>query len=291
MSHELRDVRPLWPGSRMTNTVRSPLFEGPAYTVLSAPRQVAAAIKREILQGTLRPGDRLPSEEQMASLFGVSRPTVRAALQELSAAGTVDVRRGRGGGYRISTFSLDTLTTTVTESIALSLVVESLTPSQFLEVRREFELLSAHAAAERRSDDHLDRLDRLDEEITAVVKGTAPQDSRHAFELDLEVHRILAEAADNPLLVSFESAMTVVLHQLFGSGASVPPERALGDMRAVIDTVRRHDPAGAREAMARHLTHSVDLLELRLPGASGLAVRATVENVNNFRLKTGLAAT
>ena len=61
----------------MTPEVRLPLFDGhPSYTILSAPRQVAAAIKREILQGALKPGDRLPSEERLAELFGVSRPTV-----------------------------------------------------------------------------------------------------------------------------------------------------------------------------------------------------------------------
>lgn len=263
-------LQPLEGGPSVSSPTRSALFDGrTSYTILSAPRQVASAIKREILQGTLKPGDRLPSEERLAELFGVSRPTVRAALQELTSAGTVVVRRGRGGGYRVSTFSLDTLTTTVTEVIALSLVVESLTPSQFLEVRRELELLSADGAARRRSDAQLERLERLDREIEAVIERSAPQASRRAFELDLEVHRVLAEAAHNPLLVSFEGAMIVVLHQLFGSGASVPPGRALGDVRDVIDAVRRRDPVAAREAMARHLTHSVDHLELRLPGAAG----------------------
>ena len=254
----------------MTTVARSPLFdEHPSYTILSAPRQVAAAIKREILQGVLKPGDRLPSEERLAELFGVSRPTVRAALQELSSTGTVVVRRGRGGGYRVSTFSLDTLTTAVTEHIAFSLVVESLTPAQFLEVRRELELLSADAAARRCSPEHLKRLEALDLQIAAVMNGGATQDARAAFELDIEFHRVLAQAADNPLLVSFEGAMIVVLHHLFGSGASVPPKHALGDLREVIDAVRRRDPAAAREAMAQHLTHSVDHLELQLPASSG----------------------
>ena len=252
-----------------TPAARAPLFDGhPSYTILSAPRQVAAAIKREILQGALKPGDRLPSEERLAELFGVSRPTVRAALQELSAAGTVVVRRGRGGGYRVSTFSLDTLTTAVTEYLAVSLDVESLTPPQFLEVRRELELLSADAAARRCSAEHLERLEELDGRIRAIIDGAVPQDARAAFELDLEFHRALAGAADNPLLVSFEGAMIVVLHHLFGSGVSVPPKRALGDVRDVIDAVRRRDPAAARDAMARHLTHSVDHLELQLPASS-----------------------
>ena len=244
---------------------RGGLLDGrSSYTVLSAPRQIAAAIKREILEGTLKPGDRLPSETGLAELFGVSRPTVRAALQELSSAGTVVVQRGRGGGYRVSAFSLDNLQTTVTEFIALSLVVETLTPQQFMEVRHELELLSAEAAARRRTDAQLERLGAIEDRIKTAIKDPT-EDPRHAFELDLEFHRLLAEAADNPLVLSFEGAMTAVLHYLFGSGVSVPPEEALGGITEIIESVRSQQPAAARDAMARHLKHSVRHVELRLP--------------------------
>jgi GntR family transcriptional regulator, transcriptional repressor for pyruvate dehydrogenase complex len=245
---------------------RAGLLDGRAsYTVLSAPRQIAAAIKREILEGTLKPGDRLPSEERLADLFGVSRPTVRAGLQELSASGAVVVQRGRGGGYRVSAFSLDNLRTTVTEFIALSLVVEALTPSQFLEVRQELELLSAGAAASRRTAAQLERLEQIDERIRLAIANPAEEDPRRAFELDLEFHRALAEAANNPLIISFEGAMTAVLHYLFGSGATVPPEEALGGLSEIIETVRQQNPIAARDAMARHLEHSVSHVQLRLP--------------------------
>ena len=82
-------------------------------------------------------------------------------------------------------------------------------------------------------------------------------------------HRLLADATDNPLIVSFEGAMTAVLHYLFGSGASVPPEQALGGIAEVIEMVRKQDPGGARTAMARHLEHSVAHIELRLPAEQG----------------------
>ncbi|MFN8221998.1 MAG: FadR/GntR family transcriptional regulator [Gaiellales bacterium] len=260
----MSDTEPPIPSTR-----RVGLLDGrPSYTVLSAPRQIAAAIKREILEGTLKPGDRLPGEEKLAELFGVSRPTVRAALQELSSAGTVVVQRGRGGGYRVSAFSLDNLQTTVTEFIALSLVVEALAPPQFLEVRQELELLCADAAARRRTDEHLERLAEIEERVRTAIHDPA-EDPRHAFELDLEFHRLLAEAADNPLIISFEGAMTAVLHYLFGSGVSVPPQQALGGIIEIIEMVRQQDPEAARAAMARHLEHSVAHVELRLPAAQG----------------------
>jgi DNA-binding FadR family transcriptional regulator len=251
-------------------SLKAGLLDGrPSYTVLSAPRQIAAAIKREILEGTLRPGDRLPSEEKLAELFKVSRPTVRAALQELSSSGAVVVQRGRGGGYRVSAFSLDNLQTTVTEFIALSLVVEALRPAQFLEVRQELELLSAGAAAMRRTSEQLEQLEMIEERIRHVIANAGAEDPRRAFELDLEFHRALAEAANNPLIVSFEGSMTAVLHLLFGSGVSVPPEESLGELPEVIEMVRSQDAAGARAAMARHLEHSIAHLELRLPADHG----------------------
>jgi DNA-binding GntR family transcriptional regulator len=63
--------------------------------------------------------------------------------------------------------------------------------------------------------------------------------------------------------------MTAVLHYLFGSGVSVPPEEALGGIIEILEAVRRQEPAAAREAMARHLEHSVSHVALRLPAEQG----------------------
>src|SRR3954453_9140401 len=102
-----------------------PFPEGFAPPVPPPPRQIAAAIKHDILQGVLKPGDKLPSEDALARIFRVSRPTVRAGLQELRAASILDVQRGPKGGYRVGNLSLDTLEVSVTESISLSLVVKT----------------------------------------------------------------------------------------------------------------------------------------------------------------------
>jgi GntR family transcriptional repressor for pyruvate dehydrogenase complex len=231
--------------SRKSPTGRFP------YPVLSAPRQVAAAIKREIFEGALKPGDPLPPEQELADLFGVSRPTVRAGLQELCATQILVVRRGRGGGYRVADLSLQTLESSVTEFISLSLVVQTLKPDQFFEVRKAIELLAAELAARNVTAAGVDRLEAIEAQLQR-----APFDSHEAFELDLSFHRALAEATGNPLVVSFESALIAVLHHFLGDGALVTPERAVAHLSEVIAAVKAHDPAGARAAMAEHLTHS-----------------------------------
>jgi DNA-binding FadR family transcriptional regulator len=222
-----------------------------SYVVLTAPRQIAAAIKREILEGALKVGDKLPSEQELSTIFGVSRPTVRAGLHELCASQILVVQRGRGGGYRVGNFSFDGLGTTVTEFISLSLVADALKPEQFLEVRFAHELLSAETAARRRSDQSMAQLDQL-----AEAARQPQEDGRAAFELDLRFHRILAEATENPLIVTFESAMIAVLHHLLGDGTDIAPAAALGNVDEIIDGVRVRDPDAAREAMKRHLEHS-----------------------------------
>lgn len=59
---------------------------------------VAAEIRGGILNGSLRPGDRLPAENSLMSRFGVSRPSLREALRLLEAEELIDIRRGAQGG-------------------------------------------------------------------------------------------------------------------------------------------------------------------------------------------------
>lgn len=232
---------------------RRPHSESPfPYTVLTAPQQVAAAIKRRILEAGLKAGDKLPPEQELANLFSVSRPTVRAGLQELCAAQILVVQRGRNGGYRVGDFSLDRIEASVTEFISLSLVVETLKPEQFLEVRFAHELLCADMAARRRTPAALARLEEIRNEIEQALA-----EPRRAFELDLQFHRALAEATLNPLILSIESALIAVLHRLIGDAAQTTPHETLGNLTEIIDAVRDGDGDAARAAMRRHLAWTV----------------------------------
>ena len=209
---------------------------------------------------SLRPGDKLPSEEDLALMFRVSRPTVRTGLQALCASHVLVVQRGRNGGYRVSDFSLVSLGAQVGDFISLSLVVARLTPQQFMEVRFAHELLCAESAAERRTAADLRSLQAITDAI-----AESPLSSRRAFELDLEFHRALAEATHNPLILGFEGAMIAALHRLLGDGNSVPPAQSLGNVGEIIDAVRRHDREAAGDAMRRHLSHSMAHYGLRGP--------------------------
>jgi DNA-binding FadR family transcriptional regulator len=153
--------------------------------------------------------------------------------------------------------SLSVLENSVSELISLSLALETLDPTQFFEVRYTLELLIAELAAVKRSELSLSRLEDVREQAQAT---TARQD---AFNLDLRFHRLLAQATENNLIVTFEGAMIAVLHRLLGDGSRISTEEALGGLIGVVEAVRARDPVGAREAMQSHLRGLASFYRLR----------------------------
>lgn len=225
----------------------------------TAPQQIAAAIKESILNGTLRPGDRLPPEPELAEQFGTSRPTLRSALQELCANDVLTVRRGRSGGYRVSDISLDLLAPRIRDFITLSLTVKTLELPQVYEVRRALELLIAELAAERRTPEMLERLEQLLPETQRAARKTAAA----AVEVDLRYHAELANCTGNSLLVGLEAAMHSAYRQyLTPPPKSVSPREAVRGLDAITAAVRARDAVAAREAMARHLSYSDDVFRV-----------------------------
>jgi GntR family transcriptional repressor for pyruvate dehydrogenase complex len=163
----------------------------------------------------------------------------------------------------VGDFSLDSLEASVMEFISLSLVVETLKPEQFLEVRFAHELLCAETAARRRTAASIEKLEQIHGQIV-VAFG----ESRAAFELDLQFHRALAEATLNPLILSIEGALIAVLHRMIGDAAQTTPDETLANLTEIFEAVRDGRPDAAREAMRRHLSQTAIHYGFESNGAS-----------------------
>lgn len=226
--------------------------------VQSAPEQIAANIKASVLDGTLTPGDRLPSEEKLAEMFGVSRPTVREALRTLRSEHVLVSSRGRTGGYRVAEMSLRALDTSVAEVISLSLSMRTLTYAQLFEVRYALELRSAAAAAEHRTAEDLVRLRAALPDPVAL-----PSEDDDILSLDLAFHRALAECGHNPLIVGFAGATATAFRRFSDEVQGVDRERVFAHLDEIVAAVEAGDGAVAQAAMARHLDYFVRYFALR----------------------------
>ena len=212
------------------------------------PERIAAYVEGLIGLGRLAPGDRLPSERDLAQIFGVGRLSVREAVHRLEALELVDVRRGAGAFVRPRAAT----TRVRPDEVALPSPVDV---DELLEVRRLLEPAAAEWAALRADRSELAALQRAAEHFE--VFATALE---RRFELlavrDVQLHLEIAQCADNALLSRLVERLQDV-HRLQLEWSLRRPgrvEETVAEHRRVVDAIVGGDSQGAREAMLTHVT-------------------------------------
>jgi GntR family transcriptional repressor for pyruvate dehydrogenase complex len=210
--------------------------------------KVAEMMLDTILSKKLEVGDRLPSERELGEQFNVSRTVVREAVRALVAKGVIEVRSG--SGLRVAAVDA----AAVTESMSLYLRGGTLDFEKVHEVRTLLEVHTAGVAAERATEEDVDRLRVVHERMRREAG-----DVESAARDDLEFHRTIARATQNDLYLllmdSIGAALIDIRRENLGSG-SMPT--TLSQHEAVLDRIAAHDPDGARTAMAAHLEGVAD---------------------------------
>ncbi|MDL2401694.1 FadR/GntR family transcriptional regulator [Rhizobium mayense] len=207
---------------------------------------VASSISREIAQGRLRPGDQLPTEQQLAQTFGVSRNVVREAIARLRSEGRIWSQQGRGA------FVADQPNTTV-----LTIDIDALQTSNafesLFELRGILEVQAAAFAAKRRTEDDLKAM----KDALSTMR-MAPYGSVMWLKTDLEFHKTVAAATGNPYMIQFLTFVSEkVRESILASGNQQGSEDlaavTLGEHQRILDAVEARDAEQAQEAMRAHL--------------------------------------
>lgn len=161
----------------------------------SVSAQIAEKIRESILDGRLKVDDRLPTEEELAVQFDVSRPTIREALKRLAAQHLVRSRRGPTGGTFVSRPTLEDLSWNLTTASTLMVTLSEFSIADILEARQELEVLCARLAAKRRTPQHLRGMEKEIE----FQKQARVSDIEFCAS-DVRFHRLLTDASQNPML-------------------------------------------------------------------------------------------
>ena len=169
-------------------------------TKAAAGDAIAQELRDLILSGRLTADQRLPGEQELASRFGVSRPTVREALKKLAAQNLIRTRRGASGGSFVNRYGLDEAQDQVAATATLLMSMNRIPAEAVAEARLAFLRAIAPLACERRSDEDVAAM-RAEIE---VQRRAATTDEEFCAS-DVRFHRRLANAAGNAL-VSFQMA-------------------------------------------------------------------------------------
>lgn len=170
------------------------------------PSQIAKEIRGAILDGRLKVDQRLPSEEDLAIEFNVSRATIRDALKRLAAQNLIRSRRGPSGGNFVQSPSITEANDHLAAVTTMLVSVGDMPMESVTRARMELERMCARLAAEERTDDDLKRMAAEIE----VQKDAGLTDVEFCA-TDVRFHRHLVNATHNDLL---QFLMTAVVEAL-----------------------------------------------------------------------------
>jgi len=163
--------------------------------------QISDEIKKLILDGTLNPGDKLPSEPEIASQFHVGRQTIRDAMRVLEQSGFIAVERGAKGGPLVK----DTILHRISGLFIDALKMRKPSAEEFTTARTELEnIIFRHALKNADESD----VSALRENIRRTKEKLARRVS--AWDENVEFHRILAKASKNHLFVIVMEAICAI---------------------------------------------------------------------------------
>jgi len=180
----------------------------PEKRTLSGTRKsdrITQTLKEAILEGRLKPGDKLPTEEQIASQFKVSKVAVREALREMETQGLILKQRGLFGGSYVAEPDLDK----IGESVIRCYQFGALSLEALAEFRQILEPALIELAAGRRTEEDLHDLGESIEGCEAALKRGTPD-----LEKQVAFHVLIARACHNPLIVAVMEAVAKVFEDI-----------------------------------------------------------------------------
>ena len=209
--------------------------------------EVATQIEAQLRNGSIRPGERLPSERDLAVRFEVSRPTIREAMIALEIAGLVEIRTGSG------IYALEQ------NELSGAQLDDAPGPFEVLEARLLVEPEVVSLAAARISDEQLEILEQA---IHTMDNSLASEKEKE--QADERFHSTIATATGNSALESYvkwlwglrnQSALSSTFHQRLRDLGVHP---YVDEHRKILNALKARDPSRARLAMHVHISNAIE---------------------------------
>lgn len=216
--------------------------------------EILGQFERNIRDGTLKKGDRLPSERQMEEIFGVSRTTVREVIKSLELMGLVECVQGNGN------YIARSMDKSLVQPLSLMFMLENGTLSQIQQLRRSLEINNAGFAAQSITPAKLEALHGL----CGKMEQDLPQAALAKY--DTQFHAHIITAVNNPLIVVIFNAVEA----LFNAQIENVRERMMNSAdrmkhinrhhREIVANLERGDAEGCIGAMVCHMDYVEDFI-------------------------------
>jgi len=216
--------------------------------------QVFEQLKDQIFKGSWQPGSKIPSENELAAMLGVSRVSIREGLQKLVTLGILDTRHGEG--TYVKEFSSDIHLNTLFPLLAL----DRMNILQVLEYRKVMDTGSVELAVERATEEDLQDMERIYASMTE--NSDEAGDLSKFAEADLEFHLAVSRATKNPVFIKVNSIIKDILSvSMEGIVRTLGKHDGLHYHRRILDAIRKRDEEEAKRLMEEHVLMTIDRLK------------------------------
>jgi GntR family transcriptional regulator, transcriptional repressor for pyruvate dehydrogenase complex len=217
--------------------------------------QIIDQIRKLIENGTLKKGDRLPSERILAEQFGSSRASIREALSALDVMGIIETRTGSGNYIKVN----------IEESSIDEMIIRDLLAHHNLfdiyEARQQIEPSLITLAAVRKTKKDINELKKISQRLLNIANSLTkhPELVDEYMDEDMKFHVKIAEMAHNPILLKLYSTISSLLKEeswlelkkadILEKGATMTEL----EHKAIVDAIVEGDPDLARDKLLIHL--------------------------------------
>ena len=208
-------------------------------------------ITDEILSGNLKPGDKLPTENELAESLGVGRNSVREAIKMLSSFGVIEVRMGAG------TYIAESMHGSILEPLMLSLAFEQGTSKELVELRLMIEIGAAELAIDEASDKEIASLEAANEKLKRAADKKI-DDPQYLRDVDLNVHYTLFQITKNRFVNKIGKAIYRLFFASIEKTVEIDPYRAYRNHKLYIDAIKNRDKGSVGAKIRQGLAEWMD---------------------------------
>ena len=207
---------------------------------------VVKDIKDKIIDGTLKKGDRLPAEREMAERLGVSRTSIREAIRALEVLGLVESRRGAGN------YIVDNFNNSLLQPLSMMFILQEYSTTDIHELREMLEVECCRVAATLISDSSIEVLNNIVDEMEKTT------DEKKSLELDIKFHNIIIKSSKNPLIINVLAVISQLMDKFIREARIVilchedNREKLQNNHKDIAVAISSRDKKRCAEAMKKH---------------------------------------
>jgi DNA-binding FadR family transcriptional regulator len=212
-------------------------------------KQIAEQIRNLILEGNLKPGDKLPSERELSKIIGVGRLSLREGLRILESAGILETKYGVNSGTYVSQINAENLIEKFSDILKLS----NITIDQLTEARLEISLINLKYFIKRGSEEDIRKLEDCIKETESLFKSGILTREKNIF-----FHQLIAQGSNNPIFILLHNSLLDILRQFLSkfSSPSEHSKKVLENNKKILKYLKEKNFDKVSLAMRSHLIYT-----------------------------------